>query len=192
MDRKRWAIKNMVERDRYREREQGKGARKLYIPAQLSTMCMLCMPIEATEMCIGTLVAHQCNRAVSNCFHDMVHQLNFQPDLTWLVVGLLLMLAERMAWCLGMRFAELQYYPVSGRNREKKDKNFSWQMDGMNFACGFSTVLPTTTERNQEKNQNKTLKNRKTTIDAHTRTLFLSLRVSRWWWRWWPSGTFIS
>lgn len=54
----------------------------MYIPAQLSTMCMLCMPIEATEMCIGTLVAQQCNRAVSNCFHDMVDQLNFQPDLT--------------------------------------------------------------------------------------------------------------
>lgn len=54
----------------------------IYIPAQLSTMCMRCMPSAATGMCIDTLVARPCNRAVSNCYRDMVHQLDFQPDST--------------------------------------------------------------------------------------------------------------
>lgn len=82
MDRKHAAIENPG-RARKGGGEGGRVKSTLwYIPAQLSTMCMPCMPIVATEMCIGTLVARQCSRAESNCFRDTVHQLNFQPDLT--------------------------------------------------------------------------------------------------------------
>lgn len=133
MDRKHgaiWRIQGGIGRDRQREGDR-RWKVQWYIPAQLSTMCTLCMPIEATEMCIGTLVARQCSRAESNCFHDTVHQLNFQPDLTWLDDELLLVLAEWIVWCLGMRCVAQQYFPIQTREikkikkREKKKWKFN-------------------------------------------------------------------